>query len=47
MKLDKYMHYFDRYNNHHKALQLGEKQVVKIENIIIDLQEKKGFKIGM
>ena len=41
-ELDRYLHYYKRYDNHHKAQQYAEKQEEEIERRMMRLQETDG-----
>ncbi len=45
-ELEKYMHYFDRFNNHEQARKFGKERLRAINADIEYFQENKGVKIG-
>ena len=44
-ELDRYMHYFERYNNHNRARKYADKTLEEIKRKRAELHDKKGFRI--
>lgn len=45
-ELQRYMHFFTRFDTHNKSMIIGQKSLVDIDKKMERLQEEKGYKLG-